>query len=68
MMEDYPFPQISRVNVMVEKVASLLTNLKPHKAPGPDNIPAFFSKKQQMRLPYFQHTYISPLWTKAYSQ
>ena len=44
-MEDVPFPQISPINVSVEGVASLLTNLKPHKAPGPDNIPAFLLKE-----------------------
>ena len=52
-MEDSRFPQISSVNVTVEGVANLLTNLKPNKVLGPDNIPAFFSKKQQMRLPHF---------------
>lgn len=61
-MEDSPFPQISPVNVTVEGVASLLTNLKPHKAPGPDNIPAFFLKETANEIaPILTHIYKSSL-------
>jgi len=34
----------SRKSVSVKGVANLLHNLKPHKATGPDSIPAYFLK------------------------
>ena len=60
-MEDSPFPQISSVNITVEGVASLLTNLKPHKAPGPDNIPASFLKETANEIAPILHIYKSSL-------
>ena len=34
-----PIPNIAQLSVEVEGVLSLLTNIDPHKATGPDNIP-----------------------------
>ena len=44
-MDASPFPEISPITISIEGVASLLSNLKPHKASGPDNIPVFFLKE-----------------------
>ena len=42
---DIPLPSISPLTVHVEGVAQLLTNIQPHKASGPDNLPARFLKE-----------------------
>ena len=39
--------------ISIGSLANLLSNLKPHKASGPDNIPIFSLKKQQMKLLQF---------------
>ena len=38
-------PSISPLTVHVEGVAQLLTSIQPHKASGPDNLPARFLKE-----------------------
>ena len=42
-VNDIPLPSISTVHV--EGVALLLTDIQPHKASGPDNLPACFLKE-----------------------
>ena len=44
-MDASPFPEISPITISIEGVANLLSNLKSHKASGPDNIPVFFLKE-----------------------
>ena len=44
-MNDSPFPEIPHISVSVNGVANLLHNLNPHKATGPDGIPAYFLKE-----------------------
>ena len=44
-VNDIPLPSISPLTVHVEGVAQLLTNIQPHKASGPDNLPARFLKE-----------------------
>ena len=44
-MNDSPFPEIPHISVSVDGVANLLHNLNPHKATGPDRIPAYFLKE-----------------------
>ena len=44
-MDASPFPEISPITISIKGVANLLSNLKLHKASGPDNIPVFFLKE-----------------------
>ena len=44
-LNDSPFPEISPISVSVDGVANLLQNLNPHKATGPDGIPAYLLKE-----------------------
>ena len=44
-MNDSPFPQIPSITVSVNEVVNLLQHLDPHKATGPDEIPAYFLKE-----------------------
>ena len=44
-VHDTSLPSISPLTVHVEGVAQLLTNIQPHKASGPDNLPAHFLKE-----------------------
>lgn len=44
-LNDSPFPEISHISISVDGVANLLQNLNPHKATGPDGIPAYFLKE-----------------------
>ena len=44
-VNDTPLPGILPITVHVEGVAQLLTNIQPHKASGPDNLPARFLKE-----------------------
>jgi len=58
-MNDSPFPEISNIiTVSVEGVANLLHNIKPHKATGPDGIPAYFLKELSYE--------IAPILTKIF--
>jgi len=50
-VNDNTLPGILPITVHIEGVAQLLTNIQPHKASGPDNLPArFLKKKLLMRL------------------
>ena len=40
-----PFPQVPSITVSVDGVVNLLQHLDPHKATGPDGIPAYFLKE-----------------------
>ena len=44
-LNDSPFPEILPISVSVDGVANLLQNLNPHKASGPDGIPAYLLKE-----------------------
>ena len=44
-LNDSPFPEISPISISLGGVTNLLYNLNPHKATGPDEIPAYFLKK-----------------------
>ena len=43
-LNGHPFPDISLINVTNDGVTTLLSNLKIHKASGPDGIPASLLK------------------------
>ena len=43
-LDGHPFPDISPINVTNDGVTALLSNLKIHKASGPDRIPASLLK------------------------
>ena len=43
-LDGYPFPDISPIGVTNDGVSALLSNLKVHKASGPDGIPASLLK------------------------
>ena len=44
-LNDSPFLEISPISISVDGVANLLQNLNPHKATGPDGIPAYLLKE-----------------------
>ena len=43
-LDGYPFPDISPIGITNDGVSALLSNLKVHKASGPDGIPASLLK------------------------
>ena len=43
-LDGYPFPDISPIGITDDVVFALLSNLKVHKASGPDGIPASLLK------------------------
>ena len=43
-LNDYSFPDISPIDITLEGVTTLLSNLEVHKASGPDEIPATLLK------------------------
>ena len=49
-LNDPPFPEISHISISVDGVANLLCNLNPHKATGPDRIPAYFLKECSIEI------------------
>ena len=49
-LNDSPFPKISHISISVDGVANLLRNLNPHKATGPDGIPAYFLKECSIEI------------------
>ena len=44
-MHSDTLPNISRIQIYVEKVIQLLHNIQAHRASGPDNLPARFLKE-----------------------
>jgi len=42
--DDYPFPDILPINITIEGVTALLSNLEVHKASDPDEVPATLLK------------------------
>jgi len=52
-MNGVPVPNIPPITVEVDGIYNLFTNLDPHKAPGPNNIPTKLLKgtAQQMLSP-----------------
>ena len=57
-LNDSSFPEIPNIPVSVKGVANLLHNLNPHKATGPDGIPAYFLKELSYE--------IAPILTKNF--
>ena len=55
IMQGEPTPNITPLHIESTGVENLLSNLNPHKATGPDNIPSKFLKETAH--------YISPLLT-----
>ena len=45
MFDGHPYPDIPTIQIDTLGVTSLLSNLDPHKAPGPDGIPPRFLKE-----------------------
>ena len=43
-LDGYPFPDIAPIGITNDGVSALLSNLKVHKASGPDGIPASLLK------------------------
>jgi len=49
-VNDTPLPGILPITVHIEGVVQLLTNIQPHKANGPDNLPARFLKEVAIEI------------------
>jgi hypothetical protein len=45
-----PFPSMTNINITEQGVYKLLKNQKPHKATGPDEVPAFILRSAAQQL------------------
>ena len=50
-----PTPSIPPIQIHVDGIYQLLSNIQQHKASGPDNLPARFLKKWHMKSPQPYH-------------
>ena len=49
-MKSEPLPCVDSIQIHVEGVAELLSNIDPNKANGPDNLPARFLKEVSLKI------------------
>ena len=72
-LDGNPFPSINNIMIAVSGVEKLMSNIKPHKASGPDNIPCRLLKELAPELApclssIFQESLISGLLPKDWKQ
>ena len=46
----WPYPDMPNINISVEGITKLLSNLNPHKASGPDELPTRLLKEMAHQL------------------
>ena len=59
-MPESPYPPITDINITTPGVYKLLSEIDPHKAPGPDTLPGYFLKCTA--------TEIAPILTHMFQQ